>query len=152
MTTIQIPAVIRPALKAELFGANDVPFRNAVYFIKKHHTNEFQGVLTVHDEINPDEFIHRYIFNELHVIVTEGEGFCFLLNLRLGNRSDVVDGEFLRGNYSYYVLEPDNVVDGPNRITTESDPVAINELIKSKSLYVVAENQSFNPYELQKSA
>lgn len=152
MTTIQIPAVIRPALKAELFGENDTPYRNSVYFIKKHHTNEFQGFLTVHEETNPDEFIHRYIFNELYVIVTEGEGFCFLLNLRLGKRSDVLDGEFLRGNYSYYVLEPDNVVDGPNRITTESDPVALNELIKSKSLYVVAENQSFIPYQMQKSA
>jgi len=152
METIQIPAVIRPALKAELFGVNDVPYRNSVYFIKKHHTNEFQGAFMIHEETNSNEFIHRYIFNELHVIITEGEGFCFLLNLRLGKRSDVVDGEFLRGNYSYYVLEPDNVIDGPNRITTESDPVAINELIKSKSLYVVSENQSFVPYQIQKSA
>lgn len=152
MTTIQIPAVIRPALKAELFGDYDTPYRNSIYFIKKHQNNEFQGVFVVHEELDPNEFIHRYIYNELYVIVTEGEGFCFLLNLRLGKRSDVVDGEFLRGNYSYYVLEPDNVIDGPNRITTESDPVALNELIKSKSLYVVSDDQSFTPYQIKKSA
>jgi len=151
METIQIPAVIRPALKAELFGEKDIPIANAVYFIKKQRTDEFQGVFYVHD-VNVKEFIERYIFKELNVIVTEGDGFCFLMNLRLGNQFDVVEGKFLRINYSYYILELDNVVAGPYRITNETDPFAISALINTKSLYVVSENQSFVPYQIQKSA
>jgi len=151
MTAIQIPAVIRPALKAELFGEKDTPYRNAVYFIKNHITEKYQGVFYVHD-VMLDEFIESYIFRELHVIVTEGDGFCFLMNLRLGNRNDVLEGIYLRVNYSYYILESDQVVSGPFRITNETDPFEIAALIKSNSLYVVAENQSFIPYEIKKSA
>lgn len=151
MTTIQIPAVIRPALIAELFGENDVPCSNAIYFIKNHITEKYQGVYYVHDVIL-DEFIEQYIFRELHVIVTEGDGFCFLMNLRLGDRHDVLAGSYLRVNYSYYILESDQVVSGPFRITNETDPFEIAALIKSNSLYVVAENQSFIPYEIKKSA
>lgn len=151
MTTIQIPAVIRPALRAELFGVNDVPYSNAVYFIKNHITEKYQGVYYVHD-VMLDEFIESYIFRELHVIVTEGDGFCFLMNLRLGNRNDVLEGIYLRVNYSYYVMESDNVVEGPFKITNETDPFEIAALIKSNSLYVVSENQSFIPYQIKKSA
>jgi len=152
METIQIPAVIRPALKAELFGERDTPIRNAIYFVKKHKTNELQGVFYVHGILNVYTFIYQYIFRELHVIVTEGEGFCFLMNLRLGDQFDVIDGRFLRINYSYYILESDNTVSGPHKIANDTDPFAIAALITSKSLYVVDENQSFQPYQIQKSA
>lgn len=152
MTTIQIPAVIRPALKDELFGENDTPIRNSIYFVKKHKTNELQGVFYVHGILNLYAFIYQYIFRELHVIVTEGEGICFLMNLRLGDQFDVVEGRFLRINYSYYILEPDNTVSGPYKITNETDPFEMAALINSKSLYVVDENQSFIPYQIQKSA
>lgn len=151
MTTIQIPAVIRPAFKEELFGANDTPYNNAIYFIKNTVTEKYQGVFYVHDVIL-EEFIARYIYRQLNVIVTEGEGFCFLMNLRLGDKYDVLEGIYLRVNYSYYVLESDQVVSGPFRITNETDPFEIAALINSKSLYVVAENQSFIPYEIKKSA
>jgi hypothetical protein len=151
MTTIQIPAVIRPALKEELFGVNDTPFKNAIYFIKNTVTEKYQGVFYVHDVIL-EEFIARYIYRQLNVIVTEGEGFCFLMNLRLGDKYDVLEGIYLRVNYSYYVMESENVVEGPFRITNETDPFEIAAFIKSNSLYVVAENQSFTPYQLQKSA
>jgi hypothetical protein len=151
MTTIQIPAVIRPALKEELFGVNDIPYSNAIYFIKNTVTEKYQGVFYVHDVIL-EEFIARYIYRQLNVIVTEGEGFCFLMNLRLGDKHDVLEGIYLRVNYSYYVMESDNVVEGPFRITNETDPFEIAALIKNNSLYVVAENQSFQPYQLQKSA
>lgn len=151
METIQIPAVIRPALKEELFGANDTPYSNAIYFIKNTVTEKYQGVFYVHDVIL-EEFIARYIYRQLNVIVTEGEGFCFLMNLRLGDRYDVLEGIYLRVNYSYYVMESDNIIEGPFRITNETDPFEIAALINSKKLYVVDENQSFIPYQIKKSA
>jgi len=152
MTTIQIPAVIRPALKAELFGAKDTPRMNSIYFIKKHMTNEYQGVFTVSESTETPEFIYQYIFNELHVIVTEGTGFCFLMNLRLGNQYDVVQGEYLRLNYSYYVMGSDNFLEGPYQIHYETDPYEIAAFINNKQLYVVAEKQSFIPYQMKNTA
>lgn len=152
MTTIQIPAVIRPALKAELFGARDTPIMNSIYFIKKHLTNELQGVFAVAEETDLNEFIYQYIYQELQVIVTEGEGFCFLMNLRLADQFDVLQGEYLRINYSYYVLGTDNSLEGPFQIKYETDPYEIAALINNKSMYVVAKNQSFTPYQIKKTA
>ena len=149
---IQIPAVIRPAEKAELFGANDVPFKNAVFFSKKNDETCFYGPYHVLKDLNQDNFIHRYIFRELYVIATEGTGFCFLMNLRIADRDDLIDHIKLRINYTYYVRDQEDSIDGPYFLNSETDLHEIAELLTKKAIYVVAEKQSFTPFSLEKSA
>ena len=152
MNYIQIPAVIRPALSSELFGANDTPYRNALFFSKKNDETLFYGPYHVTECVNQSRFIHRYIFRELYVIVTEGEGFSFLMNLRVADKDDMLDGIYLRVNYLYYVKESEDVIDGPYFLTNETDPYGIAALINKNQIYVVAEKQSFTPFSLEKSA
>lgn len=152
MTQIQIPAVIRPALSSELFGANDVPFKNALFFTKKKDETCFSGPYYVLENANQENFIHRYIFRELYVIITEGEGFCFLMNLRMAEREDLVDGKLLRENQLYYIKESDDVIDGPHFLKPDTDPHHIAGLFNSKAIYVVDEKQNFRPFSLEKSA
>ena len=152
MNYIQIPAVIRPALSTELFGANDTPYRNALFFSKKKDETLFFGPYHVVEGVNESNFIHRYIFRELYVIVTEGEGFSFLMNLRVADKDDMLDGIYLRVNYSYYIKESDDVIDGPHVLSHDTDPYQIAALINKNMIYVVAEKQSFTPFSLEKSA
>ncbi|MEN9909094.1 MAG: hypothetical protein RLZZ540_2243 [Bacteroidota bacterium] len=152
MKTIQIPAVIRPALKSELFGASDIPFSNLLFFSKKNSETLFYGPYYVQKELNLQTFIHRFIFRELYVIITEGEGFCFLMNLRLAERFDLVDGRYIRENQLYYIKESEEVIDGPYFLTKETDLEQIKKLYENQNIYVVDENQSFTPYTLKKIA
>jgi hypothetical protein len=152
MTEIQIPTVIRPALRSELFGANDAPFKNAVFFTKKTNESCYCGPYTVLANVNQSNFIYRYIFRELYIIITEGEGFCFLMNLRVADKDDVIEGNNLRYHYLYYVKEPRGVFSGPYMLTKETDIYYIAQMIAQNSIYVVSENQSFIPFTLQKTA
>jgi hypothetical protein len=149
---IQIPAVIRPALSTELFGANDTPYRNALFFSRRKSDTKFFGPYHVVEHVNQDNFIDCYIFRELYVIVTAGEGFSFLMNLRVADKDDMLDGAYLRVNYLYYVKESDEVFDGPYFLKNDTDPYKIAALINKNMIYVVAEEQSFTPFSLEKSA
>lgn len=149
---IQIPAVIRPAERVELFGDNDVPLKNAVFFSKKNDETCFYGPYHVLQGVNQSNFINRYIFRELFIIVTEGEGFCFLMNLRVAEAQDLIEGKKLRVNYLYYIKESEDSIDGPYFLTYESDLQGIATLLEQKAIYVVAEKQTFQPFSMEKSA
>ena len=152
MEKIKIPAVIRPALQSELFGKLDTPFSNVVFFIKNRNSGQFEGPYNFYDGYDQDEFIHRFIFRELYVIVTECEGYNFLLNLRIADKYDMLEGLYLRENYLYYVKESDDIVSGPFYLSLESDPHEIAALVNKKAIYVIDNNQDFTPYQLKKSA
>jgi hypothetical protein len=152
MENIQILAVIRPALQSELFGDKDTPFKNALFFTKKTRESIFYGPYIVLDHVNLERFIDLYIFRELYVITTEESGFSFLMNLRQADKDDMLDGIYLRVNYSYYIKENEGDMEGPYVLTNETDPYYIAGLINTKSIYVVAEKQSFCPFSLEKSA
>lgn len=152
METIQIQAVIRPARQSELFGDKDMPFRNALYFTKKTAESQFYGPYIVLEHIETACFINKYIFRELYVITTEESGFNFLMNLRPADKDDMLDGLYLRINYTYYIKDADGDLEGPHILTNETDPYYIAALITKNSLYVVDEKQSFAPFSIVKSA
>jgi hypothetical protein len=154
---IKVRASLTLATKDDLFSHGDIPRENKKLFLKNPVDSSWAGVYPIAGTCRYTiiELVKGMAMQQFYKINHTHHPYDIEIKLYLEKATEFdlfYTPKYLKHNTIYYVLKDGDTVTGPHYVM-EGDPNhKYREAIEKGSLWVISNRQTFEPYQIKKSA
>lgn len=142
--SIKIKKYLKSAQLSDLFSPGEDVIENQALFYKSQIDGKMYGAYFTNSNTDHSELYVKFTIGMVYVLnfaTPSAEDLPIKLNLNPATAFDIKDGpKDLQYGKSYYIKQNSSVV-GPFFLSQTSDPYELKELLASKKMYMITNNQ-----------